>query len=299
MNFNLKQLEALVWVADLGSFRKAGERLNTTQPNISARIAALEATLGVKLMNRDAASIRLTSKGEEILVHARNTLEQARKIMVSADRTVLHDGTLKIGVTELIAHTWLREFLRRLREAYPNIVVELTVDLSVNLKSELFSRSIDLAFQNGPFQNRTSGMADLGTYEWIWVAAPTLEICTKDNPTLQDLLKHPILTHARDTKPYRDIAEYFSAKSKAPARLVPSSNLATCLYMAIDGLGIAALPAIMVKRELEAGELQAVPHSWVPEPLHFQARYDKKKSPKFVELAANLAAQISQEQPFQ
>ena len=45
LNFNLKHLEAFVWVADLGSFRKAADRLNTTQPNISSRIAALETAL--------------------------------------------------------------------------------------------------------------------------------------------------------------------------------------------------------------------------------------------------------------
>ena len=55
MNLTLKQLQAFVRVADLGSFRKAAERLNTTQPNISSRIAALEDTLDTKLLYRDAA----------------------------------------------------------------------------------------------------------------------------------------------------------------------------------------------------------------------------------------------------
>ncbi|MGR3638602.1 helix-turn-helix domain-containing protein, partial [Alterinioella nitratireducens] len=59
----LKQLEALVWVADLGSFRKAAAHLGTTQPNISARIAALEATLGFSLMARDAGSVEMTPRG--------------------------------------------------------------------------------------------------------------------------------------------------------------------------------------------------------------------------------------------
>lgn len=50
----LKQIEAFVAVADLGTFRRAAERLNTTQPNISNRIAGLEAQLRVSLMQRDA-----------------------------------------------------------------------------------------------------------------------------------------------------------------------------------------------------------------------------------------------------
>ena len=47
LNFNLEQLETFVWVADLGGFRKAAARLNTTQPNISSRISALEIALNV------------------------------------------------------------------------------------------------------------------------------------------------------------------------------------------------------------------------------------------------------------
>ena len=71
MRPSLKQLEALIWVGDLGSFRKAADRLNTTQPNISARIAGLETLLGVRLMERDAGSVRLTAKGQDVLGHAR------------------------------------------------------------------------------------------------------------------------------------------------------------------------------------------------------------------------------------
>ena len=68
MRFNLKQIEAFVWVADLQSFRRAAERLNTTQPNISARISSLEEALGTALMTRDAGSVRLTGKGQTLPV---------------------------------------------------------------------------------------------------------------------------------------------------------------------------------------------------------------------------------------
>ena len=58
----LKQIEALVYVADLGTFRKAAAALGTTQPNISVRIAAMEDTLNIVLMHRDAGAVRLTEK---------------------------------------------------------------------------------------------------------------------------------------------------------------------------------------------------------------------------------------------
>ena len=100
MNFNLKQIEAFLWVSDLGSFRKAADRLNTTQPNISSRIAALESVLNVRLMERDAGSVRLTSKGREMLELAREILRTTDNFIEAASQSSLLNGVLRLGVTE-------------------------------------------------------------------------------------------------------------------------------------------------------------------------------------------------------
>ena len=293
MNFSLKQLEAFIWVADLGSFRQAAERLNTTQPNISSRIAKLEEALNVSLMERDAGSVRLSAKGQELLKHAREVLQKSEDLLLAADQSLLYDGTLRLGVTEMIVHTWLRDFLKALKDDYPNITVELKVDLSVNLKKELFSRSIDLAFQNGPFQRQTSGSQDLGDYPWVWVASPSLGFDGKRKTTLEELAEHSILTHARDTKAYSDVEEHFVAMRTTKLKLVPSSNLASCMHMTVDGLGVAALPAAMVRKEIQSGELVEINYDWSPEPLSFLARYDLEKSPHYVDVAAKLAQSIA------
>jgi DNA-binding transcriptional LysR family regulator len=293
LKFSLKQLEAFVWVADLGSFKKAAERLHTTQPNISSRILKLEAVLKTSLMDRDAGSVRLTSKGQELLKLAREILQKADGLAAAADQSTLFDGTLRLGVTEMIVHTWLREFLKALKEQYPNIVVELKVDLSVNLEEELRSRSIDLAFQNGPFQTVMSGSVELGKYPWIWVASPGLGIDIKEKLKPSDLVKHSILTHARDTKAYGDVEEHFASVGARALRLVPSSNLATCLHMSIDGLGVATLPEAMVRDALKSGELIAINYPWEPEPLNFLARYDAERSPHYVATAAQLALKVA------
>ena len=64
---NFKRLETFIWVATLGSFRKAAEHQHTTQPAISNRIAALEDELGVRLFERESGHSKLTSKGQELL----------------------------------------------------------------------------------------------------------------------------------------------------------------------------------------------------------------------------------------
>ena len=291
MRLNLKQLEAFVWVADLQSFRGAADRLGTTQPNISARIAGLETALGIVLMTRDAGSVQLTAKGRDLLVHARRVLDATDALVAAADQKALIDGTLRLGVTEMIVHTWLRDYLRRLKDSYPNLSVELTVDLSVNLETMLAERRIDLAIQNGPFTRLVTGEIDLGAYGLIWVASASLGLPAV--AALDDLAAHPILTHARDTHLFAQVAAHFGTAS-VPARLVPSSNLAACLHMTIDGMGIASLPAAMVADALTRGDLVQVGYDWTPTPLHFFARYDTARTPRVVTDAAFVAARVAQ-----
>ncbi|NKB64183.1 MAG: LysR family transcriptional regulator [Gammaproteobacteria bacterium] len=294
MRFNLKQIEAFVWVADLGGFRKAASRLNTTQPNISARISALEAALDVTLMDRDAGSVRLTSKGRELLDSARAILNAADNFVASANQETLLNGVLRLGVTEMVVHTWLRDFLRVLKDRYPKVTVELTVDLSVNLEKELFDRSIDMAFQNGPCRRQVSGNKELGVYSLIWVAAPEMGLQDLPKVTLTELVRHPILTHSRETQSYREVAAHFAQQHHLSSiRLVPSSNLAACIHMTMDGFGVATVPEAMVLKELQSGELVRVNYAWTPMSLNFLARYDAERSPQFVTKSAEIASEVS------
>ena len=67
---NFEQIRTFLWVAKLGGFRKAAEKLNTSQPPVSARIAALEDRLGAALFERGQGGVRLTAKGRELLSYA-------------------------------------------------------------------------------------------------------------------------------------------------------------------------------------------------------------------------------------
>ena len=293
MKLSLKQLEAFVWVADLGSFRKAADRLNTTQPNISSRIATLETLLGQTTMERDAGSVRLTSKGTQLLIHARKVLRAVDDFADAASEASLIDGTLRLGVTEMIVHTWLSDFLKLLSTTFPQLHVELTVDLSVNLERELTTRSIDLALQNGPFHQQMSGQIPLGDYPLVWVASRETGLRGIKKPTMDHIAAYPILTHSRDTRLYKETAAHFGTRKDLNVRLVPSSNLAACLYMTLNGMGVATLPDAMVSKELASGALIHIDYEWQPEHLKFSARYDADHARNFVAQAAKIAQDLA------
>jgi DNA-binding transcriptional LysR family regulator len=227
------------------------------------------------------------------LAHARNVLRASEALIEATDDPSLIAGTLRLGVTEMIVHTWLREFLKQLKRPYPNLNVELTVDLSVSLEKSLATGMIDLALQNAPFTTETTGNVALGQYPSIWVASKDLNLHHGAALSAEELVAHPLLTHARNTRSFVEISGHFTGKTAHPARLVPSSNLAACAHMAVEGMGVAALPAAMVARELAQGDLVAVPYPWHPQDLEFYARFDAHRAPTFVTEAAQLAARVS------
>ena len=294
MSPKLVQIAAFVEVADQASFVRAAARLNTTQPSISARVSALETLLGTRLLERDAGSVRLTPGGAALLPHARAVLRAVEGMMAATDDAGLTRGVLRLGVTELIVHSWLPAFLRALRGAFPAVLVELTVDVSAQLSRALADRSLDLTFQNGPFQRRTTGFVPLGPAPLVWAASPDLGIDAGARLSLSDLAAWPILTHARGTLPYDQLAAQVAALPDVQPRLVPSSNLAACLQMTRDGYGVACLPEAMVRPALDGGALVALRVDWLPDPLDFAARYDAERAPLFLRRAVEIAEALDQ-----
>lgn len=287
---NIKQLEALVWVADLGSFRKAALHLGTTQPNISSRIAKLENSLEIVLMQRDAGSIELTEKGREILTAARQVLRDAEKIVEIADRPDLVVDKLRLGVTELVACTWLHAYLRSIKATYPALNVELTVDLSHHLDAELHANRLDLTIQTAPFASAVSGVIELGNFPYIWVANPPIANTLVGRKTVTDLLPHSVLTHARHTQAYVELVAHAKQHGLATSRFVASNSLASCVQMAADGMGVTLLPRALVETELANSTLIQVDVDWTPHPLRFAARYQSQKAALYLTHCATLAA---------
>jgi len=294
MSPDLKQLETFIAVADHGSFKKAAHHLNTTQPNISTRISKLEANLQIQLMERDAGSVRLTTQGIELLKYARDVINSLEQFVLAANQPSLFENTIRLGVTEMIVHTWLRDFLNELKNQYPNVLVELNVDVSFNIDRELGARNLDLAIQNGPFQTLASGTVAIDTYPLIWVASPQLALPIDKPVSKKELCSHPILTQTRNTQLYNEVVAHFSPFKESATRLVPSSSLAAQLQMTVDGMGVATMPEAMVSDELQNGQLQRVNYAWKPEALEFHARYDLERCSSVVRVAAQLACDVAE-----
>lgn len=285
----LKQLEAFAYVVDAGTFRAAAAALGTTQPNISARITALEAALKVTLLIRDAGSVRLTAKGEKLLENARAVIWAGEALLEEAGRQELIEETLRLGVTELVACTWLKEFLRLIKKTYPKLRIQLQVDVSSSIDARLMEGQLDLALQSEPFKTTGFASEELGPEPYCWVA--NSEIFSRIGPAapMADLFEFTVLTHAKDTQAGVGLHLMANERGLRSEQIVHSSALSACVPMVLEGLGVGLLPERLVMQELKSGELQKIDADWLPDPLSFYARFAPARAGRYVGKAAQIA----------
>lgn len=271
---NFKQVETFLWVSKLLSFSKTAQQQCTTQPAISSRIAALEAELGVTLFDRDRNNkVVLTAKGHELLPYAEKIIYNTKEFTNKANKSASFSGVLRIGVSETVAYTWFSEFMERFQKDLPDVLIELTVDVSTGLAQQLTEGLIDIAFLLGPLSDSMMINEQLTSVPLVWVASPKLEI-DKKKQLLEELSsKWPVITYARNTLPYNEISRELKKNSKLIPRIFSSTSLGVCRQLVIDGRGIGALPAEIVRDDVEAGKLSILKLNWTPSNLNFTASF--------------------------
>ena len=279
---NLDQLQAFLYVVRLGGVGKAAAGLNLTQPAVSARLRNLEHTIGEPVFERGDGQMRLTKRGELLLSYA----EQFEHLSGLLERDVIEpselEGHLRLGVSETIAQCWLSDLITRLHGLFPNLEIELNVDISINLRAGLLNRSIDLAILLGPVSEYTVENVELPGFDLAWYVSAKAE--TVDNP--RDYLRRPVLTYARQTRPYRELRERLFELVGPEARMFPSSSLSTCFRLVEDDLGVAALPRAIGQDHVARGTIREFDPGWHPRPLVFTASYIAEPTNHVLQIAA-------------
>jgi DNA-binding transcriptional LysR family regulator len=290
---DFKALETFLCVAALGSFRAAAQKLNTTQPAISQRIAQLEREIGVGLLQRDRRAASPTPSGRQMMVYAEKLIALRSEMLAAlGDRSVMR-GVLRLGVAETIVHTWLPQLIKRVNQAYPNLSLEIEVDITPNLRARLLAQEIELAFLVGPLAASTIRNRTLCHYPVGFLASPALGLGA-ETLSVHDLAKFPIITFPRKTQPYEIVRALFNRPDIPPIRLHASASLATVIHMAIEGLGIAVIPTAIVENELADQRLQLLSTDLEIQPLTFSASWLAAPDTVAIERVAELASQLAQ-----
>lgn len=277
-------------VIRFGGVRRASEHMHLSQPAVTARIQNLEKSLSAKLFDRSASGMTLTKQGESLQKYAEQYLQLGELIQRDVVDPEGANLKLRIGVSETIVQSWLPEFISQLRSELPNLEVEIAVDISVNLREALLNRSLDLAILMGPVSEYTVDNVELPDFPLRWYHSSDVQLPVDPQ---EIFLSNPVVTYARNTRPYRELkTELFNLYGPG-ITLFPSSSLSACLRMVAAGLGVGAFPEALAKAELTAGRVREFDPGWRPNALRFTASYLGEPHSYLVENAAKIALKVA------
>lgn len=253
----VSDMQTFVALAAERHFGRTAERLHTSQPVISTRLARLEGQLGVRLIERGGREFSLTSAGQTVAAAFRAVLGELADLEARLDGNGDAPEELRIGAIDSVVATWLPGLVEALRARFPGLRIELTVDSTHNLVAALTGGALDIIFAVDPVLDSRFGNFIACVYEMSWVAAPALAPPGRLH-SVDDLARMAIITFPRDTPPYRAIAPYFQDEKVLADKLTSCNSLFAIVSLVADGFGIGAIPTVAVKRELDAGTLVAM-----------------------------------------
>jgi LysR family transcriptional regulator, hydrogen peroxide-inducible genes activator len=260
---NLRDLQYILAVAELGHFGRAAHACNVSQPTLSAQILKLEDELGVRIFERIGRAVRPTAAGKEILAHARAAVNAAGDIVAAAKagRDPL-SGPLRLGILPTLAPYLLPLMLPEVAEALPLAPLKLVEDLTAHLVADLIDGKLDaaiIASQSGDSQLGEILLFD----EPFWIVLPRQHrLARRKTLSAADLDPKELLLLA-DGHCLRDQALEFCGHpqlGEAAGADIHATSLETLFYLTAANYGITLAPDLAVRRGHAAlGDLVARP----------------------------------------
>jgi LysR family hydrogen peroxide-inducible transcriptional activator len=245
---SLRQLRYLASLAEHLNFRAAAQASFVTQSTLSAGLKELEATLAIKLVERDTRNVRLTEAGEEIARRARSLLAQAEDLAEAA-RTAGEPmtGKLRLGVIPTIAPFILPRILPELRKRHARLKLYLREDLTERVLERLRSGDLDLALIALPYETGELSLRELGRDEF-WFVSQAGDPLAKEKAVAVEALDPRDVVLLEEGHCLRDHAVRACGRHEPWSEsVVEATSLTTLLQMVEGGLGVTLLPEIAIK----------------------------------------------------
>ena len=252
-SFDWTHLQSFVAVAEHGSLSSAARSLGGSQPTMGRHVGALEAALGVRLFERTAGGLELTPTAVELLEYAARMAEAADRLSLAAEgRSEAIAGTIRITASEIVAVYLLPPILTALRQAEPEIEIELVAS---DRTENLLQREADIAVRmyrptQADIFTRKVGELHIG----MFAAHAYLE--RRGIPrSLEDFPSHDVVGYDRGDQ----IIQGFRAAGLDVDRRFFSfrcDNQVACWHMVVAGYGIGFNHAQIGEAEPRVRRLQ-------------------------------------------
>jgi DNA-binding transcriptional LysR family regulator len=242
---DLRQLAALVAVAEAGSFSGAARLLHTVQSNVSTHVARLERELGATLVDRTTGS--LTDEGEAVVARARRIRHEMDALRSDVD-ALMHDvsGTVRLGCIGTVGRWLVPRLLDLLWDRHPKVDMVVVDATTTSLLPQLRSATLDLAVVNLPLTDPEVASEALFDEARIVVAPMDHPLADRKSVTMAELAEHDLLLEPQGTA-FRDELDQQASRNGVVLRpLAQVDGLRLVASLAFEGFGAAVLPSTAV-----------------------------------------------------
>lgn len=254
INYNLYKIFCAV--ATSKSYAEASKKLNQTTANISMQISKLEEQLNTKLFFREKQGVKLTDEGKqlfEIVNKSISSFDFAEKVI--RENNELTNGNISIGCQSHLTSYYLMDYIKKVKNDFPNLNVKLTCGANLNEMIELMkNHKIDFAIMDViPINNDNIIIEKLKTVNNIFVSKEPLKI--NDMKELENLRYILNFDYTITTQKLRKTLKEYDVEIKANMECDTTEIRVNAVK---SGLGIAYILKEAVKREIENQELYQV-----------------------------------------
>jgi LysR family hydrogen peroxide-inducible transcriptional activator len=249
---DLRQLAALVAIADTGTFSAAADLLHTVQSNISTHVARLERELGVTLVDRAAG--RLTEEGEAVVARARRVASELEALQ--ADVASLRDeveGPARLGIIGTTARWLVPPVLSAMESAHPKVAISVLEGNNTSLLPALAAGRLDIAVLNEPIDDPDLTVDTLYSEDLILAVPTDHPLAGRGEVSMVDLAGHELLMGPPGTAFRSDLDRAAEAAGITLQAKVELDGLRLIASLVFEGFGAAVLPSAAIPRWLDPG----------------------------------------------
>jgi LysR family hydrogen peroxide-inducible transcriptional activator len=294
-------LRAFVAVAERRHFGSAATALGVSQSTLSQALSALEAGLGIQLVERSTRRVFVTAEGRQLLPHAQAVIEAVTAFTAAAAGTAdpLH-GVIRLGLIPTVAPYVLPTVLAGLAQRLPALTLRVVEDQTERLLTAVREGALDAAIVALPVG--AGGITEIPIYDEDFVLAlpPGHPLSGKRRVPPAALAQLPLLL-LDEGHCLRDQALEVCHKAGVRAELADTraASLATAVQCVTGGLGVTLIPQSAVPVEAARSRLGLAQFD-APRPgrrIGLVFRYSSSRAGPYRKLAALIGEVVGAEQP--
>lgn len=247
MDATLRQLAAYVAVAKSAGFTAAAAQLHLSQSTLSRAVADLERVLGVRLLERDTRNVQLTAAGVETLRVAEQIVDAHRSGMKELRRYLLGEsGVVAMATLPSVAAVLLPGLISAFRRERPEVSVRIMDGLERAVLGRVLSGDADFAVTTVGAASDRLEHRPLIRDRFRAVLPEGHPLAERDELTWEDLAAEPFLAVGPESSVRRLTDAAFAQAGAGAAPAAEASNVATVGGLVAAGLGVSALPALVL-----------------------------------------------------